>query len=61
MLCLAADAALVKLFAAHRHTELVSAIIYQPHPLFGEEKWTLKQVQGNDCFEILVMCSKPLP
>jgi hypothetical protein len=30
-----------------RHAELVSASIAQPEPTVREEKWTLKQVQGD--------------
>jgi Phage tail assembly chaperone protein, TAC len=30
-----------------RHAELVSASIHQPRPSVSEEKWTLKQVEGD--------------
>jgi hypothetical protein len=35
----------------NRHAELVSASIVQPHPWVEEEKWTLKQVQGDGGLE----------
>jgi hypothetical protein len=31
-----------------RHAELVSASIYQPKAGFYAEKWTLKQVEGDE-------------
>jgi hypothetical protein len=31
-----------------RHAELVSASIAQPGPMAYAEKWTLKQVQGDE-------------
>ena len=32
-----------------RHAELVSASIVQPETAVRDEKWTLKQVQGDEC------------
>ena len=67
MLCFAANASLSQLFPAYRHAELVSASIYQPHPSVSLARWTLerqspkvKQVQGDDYFEILALCSTAL-
>jgi len=31
-----------------RHAELVSAFISQSEPVFPVDRWTLKQVQGDD-------------
>ncbi len=35
-----------------RHAEPVSASIYPFRPLVCEDKWTLKQVQGDEHYEV---------